>query len=99
MIRVMIVDDHKMVREGLAKLLEFDEEIQVVEEADNGSSCVEKFRKAKADLILLDMNMPDMDGIETIKILNNRKNRPKILVLTVHNEIEYLISVLDMGVE
>ena len=47
MIRVMIVDDHKMVREGLVKLLEFDEEIQVVEEADNGSSCVEKFRKAK----------------------------------------------------
>ncbi|MFG6368389.1 MAG: response regulator transcription factor [Lachnospiraceae bacterium] len=99
MIRVMIVDDHKMVREGLTKLIEFDGEIQVVEEADNGIDCVDKFRKAKPDLILLDMNMPDMDGIETIKILNNRKNRPKILVLTVHNEIEYLIRVLDMGVE
>lgn len=99
MIRVMIVDDHKMVREGLTKLIEFDGEIQVVEEAGNGTDCVDKFRKAKPDLILLDMNMPDMDGIETIKILNNRKNRPKILVLTVHNEIEYLIRVLDMGVE
>lgn len=99
MIRVMIVEDHKMVREGLVKLIEFDEEIRVVEEADNGKDCVEKFRKAKSDVILLDMNMPDMDGIETLKILNNRKNRPKVLVLTVHNEIEYLIKVLDMGVE
>lgn len=99
MIRVMIVEDHKMVREGLVKLIEFDEEIQVVEEAENGRDCIENFRKAKPDLILLDMNMPDMDGIETLKILNNRKNRPKVLVLTVHNEIEYLIKVLDMGVE
>lgn len=99
MIRVMIVEDHKMVREGLVKLIEFDKEIQVVEEAENGRDCIENFRKAKPDLILLDMNMPDMDGIETLKILNNRKNRPKVLVLTVHNEIEYLIKVLDMGVE
>lgn len=99
MIRVMIVDDHKMVREGLAKLIEFDKEIAVVEEAESGKDCVEKFRRAKPDLILLDINMPGMDGIETLKVLNNRKNRPKILILTVHNEIEYLIKVLDMGVE
>lgn len=99
MIRVMIAEDHKMVREGLIKLIEFDEEIQVVEEVENGKDCVEKFRRASPDLILLDINMPDMDGVETLKILNNRKNRPKVLVLTVHNEIEYLIKVLDMGVE
>ncbi|MDE7476805.1 MAG: response regulator transcription factor [Lachnospiraceae bacterium] len=99
MIRVMIVDDHKMVREGLARLIEFDEEIKVVEEADNGNDCMYRFRSAKPDIILLDINMPEMDGIETLKSLNRRKNRPKVLMLTVHNEIEYLVKVIEMGAD
>lgn len=99
MIGVMIVDDHKMVREGLTKLIELDEEIKVVEEATDGLDCIHKLRKAKPDVILLDLNMPDMDGIETLKTLNRKKSRPKVLVLTVHNEIEYLMKMLDMGVD
>ncbi|MDE7200742.1 MAG: response regulator transcription factor [Lachnospiraceae bacterium] len=99
MIRIMIVDDHKMFREGLTKLIEFDEEIKVVEEADDGLDCINKLRSAKPDMILLDINMSDMDGIETLKELNHRKHRPKVIMLTVHNEIEYLIKVLDLGVE
>lgn len=95
----MIVDDHKMFREGLTKLIEFDEEIKVVEEADDGLDCINKLRSAKPDMILLDINMSDMDGIETLKELNHRKHRPKVIMLTVHNEIEYLIKVLDLGVE
>ena len=95
----MIVDDHKMFREGLTKLIEFDKEIKVVEEASDGSECMHKLRNAKPDIILLDINMPDMDGIETLKELNHRKHRPKILILTVHNEIEYLIKLLDLGVD
>ena len=99
MIRIMIVDDHKMFREGLTKLIEFDEEIKVVEEADDGLDCINKLRSAKPDMILLDINMSDMDGIETLKELNHRKHRPKVIMLTVHNEIEYLIRVLELGVE
>ncbi|MDE6940672.1 MAG: response regulator transcription factor [Lachnospiraceae bacterium] len=99
MIGVMIVDDHKMVREGLAKLIEFDGEIQVVGEACDGADCIQKLRNTKADVILLDLNMPDMDGVETLKVLNRKKCRPKVLVLTVHNEIEYLIKMLDLGVD
>ena len=99
MIGVMIVDDHKMVREGLAKLIEFDGEIKVVGEACDGADCIQKLRNTKVDVILLDLNMPDMDGVETLKVLNRRKCRPKVLVLTVHNEIEYLIKMLDMGVD
>ncbi len=99
MIGVMIVDDHKMVREGLAKLIEFDGEIKVVGEACDGADCIQKLRNTKVDVILLDLNMPDMDGVETLKVLNRRKYRPKVLVLTVHNEIEYLIKMLDMGVD
>ena len=95
----MIVDDHKMVREGLAKLIEFDGEIQVVGEACDGADCIQKLRNTKVDVILLDLNMPDMDGVETLKVLNHKKCRPKVLVLTVHNEIEYLIKMLDLGVD
>lgn len=99
MIRVMIVDDHKMVREGLATLIEFDDQIKVIEQSNDGTDCIYKLRTAKPDVILLDINMPDMDGIETLKALNRKKNRPKVLMLTVHNEIEYLIKVIDMGVD
>lgn len=67
MIGVMIVDDHKMVREGLAKLIEFDGEIKVVGEACDGADCIQKLRNTKVDVILLDLNMPDMDGVETLR--------------------------------
>ena len=99
LIRIMIVDDHKMVCEGLTRLIEFDEKVKVVETANDGIDCLNKIRRAKPDLVLLDMNMPEMNGIELLKILNQRKSRPKILVLTVHSEIEYLMKVLDLGVE
>lgn len=99
MICVMIVDDHKMVREGLTKLIEIDDEIKVIEQAENGADCISKLRRAKPDIILLDINMPDVDGIEVLRTLNKRKRRPKILILTVHNEIEYLIKLLEMGVD
>ncbi len=99
MIRIMIVDDHKMVREGLTNLVEFDEDIRVVGEASDGLDCMSKLAYIKPDVILLDINMPEADGIETLKKLKRRKCCPKILILTVHNEIEYLMKVLDLGVD
>ncbi len=99
MISVMIVDDHNMVREGLKNLIELDDEIKVTGEACNGNECMTKLRFIKPDIILLDINMPDMNGLDTLHALKRRKNRPKILILTVHNEIEYLIKAIDMGVE
>ena len=99
MIKLMIVDDHKMIREGLKRLLEFDGDIEVIDEADNGSDCVSKLKISKPDIILLDINMPEMNGIDVVKTMKRRKNRPKILMLTVHNEIDYLIKAIDLGVE
>lgn len=99
MIHVMIVDDHKMVREGLKQLIEFDEEIKVIGEASDGAECLYKLRTNVPDVILLDINMPEMNGVETLNALNRKKNHPKILILTVHNEIEYLIKVIDIGMD
>ena len=99
MIQVMIVDDHKMILEGLKKLIEFDAEIKVIEQAKDGNDCLSKLEFSTPDVILLDINMPERDGIETLKIIKERKKYPKVLVLTVHNEVEYLIKAIDIGVD
>lgn len=99
MIRVMIADDHKMVREGLKSLIEFDDNIRVVEEADDGIECIDKLRCSNPDILLLDINMPKLSGIEVLETLMKWKSYPRVLMLTVHNEIEYLIKSVDMGVD
>lgn len=99
MITVMIVDDHKMIREGLKKILEFDGEVKVIEEADNGQECLKKLKTAKPDIILLDINMPVMNGIETLQALKKKRKKYKVLMLTVHNEVEYLLKAVDIGID
>jgi len=95
----MIIDDHAMIREGLKHIIEFDENIRVVEEAGSGKECLDKLSAVKPDILLLDINLPDMNGIEILKLIKKRKRCPKILMLTVHNETEYLIQAMDVGVD
>lgn len=99
MIKVMIADDHKLVREGIKKLLEFDGDIKVVEEVDNGKECLEKVKTAKPKILLLDINMPIMNGLEVLPKLKRKRSKMKVLILTVHNEIEYLLKAVDLGVD
>lgn len=99
MIRVLIADDHKMVREGLRRILEFDGEIQVIDEADNGEECINKIRSSKPDIVLLDINMPVMNGIEALQEIRKKKLKTKVIILTVHNEIEYLLRAVDIGID
>ncbi|MCI5610878.1 MAG: response regulator transcription factor [Roseburia sp.] len=99
MIRVLIADDHKIVREGLRRILEFDGEIQVIDEADNGEECIKKIRSSKPDIVLLDINMPVMNGIEALQEIRKKKLKTKVIILTVHNEIEYLLRAVDIGID
>lgn len=99
MIRVLTADDHKMVREGLRRILEFDGEIQVIDEADNGEECIKKIRSSKPDIVLLDINMPVMNGIEALQEIRKKKLKTKVIILTVHNEIEYLLRAVDIGID
>ena len=99
MINIMIADDHKLVREGLKKLLEFEGDMKVIEEADNGKDCLAKVKIAKPQVLLLDINMPIMSGLEVIPRLRRKRSKMKVLVLTVHNEIEYLLKAVDLGVD
>ena len=96
MINIMIVDDHSMIREGLKQLLELDGDMRVVEEASDGVECLEKIGTAKPDVLLLDINMPRMNGLEVLAKLKEKKIKTKVLVLTVHNEIDYLLKAVEL---
>lgn len=98
-IRVMLADDHILLREGIRQLLEFDGSIQVVDEASDGEECLQKVIKTKPDVLLLDVNMPKMNGIEVLEEIKRKNIDVKVLILTVHNEMEYLLKAVDIGVD
>lgn len=99
-IKVMIVDDHSMVREGIKQLLELDGDIEVVGEAGNGEECLKLLKELYPDVLLLDINMPVMNGLKMLEILRKSGYKEqKVLILTIHNEIEYLMKAMEIGIE
>ena len=98
-VKVIIADDHKMVREGIKQLIEFSGNIEVIAEAGNGLECLEKLEKDLPDVLLLDINMPEMNGLEVLQYIRKNKIDVKVIVLTVHNEVEYLLKAVDMKVD
>jgi len=99
-IKIVIADDHSMIREGLKQLLELDGDIQVVGEAGNGEECLSVIESIKPDVVLLDINMPVMNGLKMLEALRSSKNKnQKVLILTIHNEVEYLLKADEIGVE
>lgn len=97
MINVMLADDHVLIREGIKQLLEFDGSMKVIAEASDGIECLEKLKNVKPDIILLDINMPNMNGIDVLKELKEKNDPLKVLILTVHSEVEYLVKAVDIG--
>lgn len=98
-VRLIIADDHVILRDGIKQLLEFDGTIQVIAEVCDGLECVKKVNELKPDLLLLDINMPKKNGMEVLKELRAAKVETKVLMLTVHDEVEYLLKALDIGVD
>ena len=96
-IRVLIADDHAMVREGLKQILELDGTIQIVGEAGDGYECLNLIGKLNPDIVLLDINMPNLDGIQALRIMRDDKVSNKVIMPTIHKDIEYLIKALDIG--
>mgnify|MGYP001135546236 FL=1 len=98
-INVMIADDHVLMREGIKQLLEFDGNIRVIAEANDGVECIEKLKTIHPDVLLLDINMPNKNGIEVLQEIHSKRMKLKVLILTVHNEVEYLLKAVDIGVD
>ena len=98
-IRIMIADDHSMVREGIKQLLELEGDITVVAEASNGKECIEQLDEDQTDVLLLDINMPNMNGLQVLQCLRENNRKVKVLILTIHNEVEYLVKAVEIGVD
>jgi DNA-binding NarL/FixJ family response regulator len=97
-IRLVVVDDHALFRAGLISLLSEMPEFQIVGEANNGASALEVIRRVQPDVILLDVNMPVMGGVETVRALQ-KESAPKILMLTISKSEEDLFGAIAAGAD
>jgi len=98
MIKVLLAEDQVMVRQGLKAMIETDVEIKVTGEADNGKEAVILCEKQVFDVAILDIRMPEMDGIEAAKVLRSRFPQIKILMLTTFDDNEFVMEALKLGV-
>lgn len=97
MIRILIADDHTIFRSGLKLLLNSDANFEVVGEAENGVQAVDLVRELKPDIVLIDIGMPELNGIEATRQIKTRHPDVNVLVLTMHRSDEYFFQALDAG--
>lgn len=96
-IRVLLADDHAVLRAGLRALLAGEPDMEVIGEAENGQDAVDKSRKLNPDVVVLDIAMPRLNGLEVIRELRVMGITAKVLILTMHDEEQYLLQVLRAG--
>lgn len=96
-IRVLVADDHTILREGIVALLEGSGECQVVAQASDGLQAVELALKTRPDVLVVDISMPGLGGIEVVRRLSKELDPARILVLTMHAEEEYVVHVVRAG--
>lgn len=97
--RVVIAEDHTILREGLKALLSSSADLQIVGEAGDGREAVRKVDQLKPDLLLVDLSMPRMNGMEAIQEIKKQSPETKVLVLTVHKTEEYVLASLEAGAD
>jgi len=95
--RILIAEDQAIVRQGLKMMLEQDEKLKVIAEAENGREAISHLEKTIIDLAILDIRMPEMNGIETLRIIKKRWPNVKVLMLTTFNDDEYALQSLKEG--
>ena len=97
MINLLLVDDHKIIRDGIKALLSDINGIQIVGECNNGVEVLDKMSKEAVDVILMDINMPKLNGIEATKTVVDKYPKTNVLALTMHNEEIYISKMLKAG--
>jgi len=98
-IRVLIADDHTMVRQGIKQILELENDMTVIAQAPNGEEAIKLAKECNPDVILMDINMPGMNGLQAIKEIKEDNIPSKVIVLTIHDDREYLFKTIQMGAE
>ena len=96
-ITVLLVDDHQVLRDGLRVLIESEDDMQVIGDAESGDEAIEKLSSMQPDVIVLDLGMPGMSGLETIREIRRREVPSKIVVLSMHNDREAVTQAITAG--
>lgn len=97
MIKLILADDHKLFREGVRSILENVDEIEIVDEVDDGRALINSLRINKADLIILDISMPGFSGIEACRLIHKEYPCIKVLILSMHSEESFIRSAIEAG--
>ena len=96
-ISVLIADDHPVLRAGLISLLDSEDDIEIVGEAEDADECVERAVAVEPDLVLLDINMPGRSGLEALENITELLPDTRVLILTMHDDVGYLKRALGVG--
>ena len=99
MIKVIVVDDHPLFREGLAYRLSLDDSIVVVGEAENGKQALALIKSIEFDIVLMDINMPEMDGMYVLELIKEQDIDCKVLILSMHDNKEYILGAMRHGAD
>ena len=98
-IKVLIADDHQLFREGLVNLLSSAPEIDVIAEAKDGKEAIEKTKKLNPDVVLIDIGMPQMNGIEATRILKKQQSGLKVIAVSMHSDRQFVKGILEAGAD
>lgn len=97
-VRILIADDHPLVREGLCRILSAEPALEVVGEAEDGGGAIDFVRQNEVDIVLLDINMPGINGIEACKVIKQERPLVGVIALTVHDQEEYVFELIKAGI-
>lgn len=94
-ISIVLVDDHAIVRDGIKYLLEENENLEIIGEGSNGIEAIELVKNLEPDILIIDVRMPEMNGIEAVKIINSKPVKTKSIVLSMHDSEEYILESIE----
>lgn len=95
--KIIIIDDHQLFREGVKRILDFEDSFEVIAEGDDGAEVVELYEKHQPDVILMDINMPRMNGVDATEVLLNKYPDAKVIILSIHDDGSYVTHALKTG--
>ena len=96
---IIIIDDHQLFREGVKRILDFESSFDVVAEGDDGSEAMDLVEEHKPDVVIMDINMPNMNGVEATKVLVQRYPDTKVIILSIHDDENYVQHALKTGAQ
>src|SRR5215813_4779406 len=96
-VQILIADDHKLMREGLSSLLGQQSDIQVVAQANNGREAVQLTERHSPDVVVMDVSMPDLNGIDATRQILSRRPKTKVIALSMHSDRQFMAEMFRAG--